>query len=61
MVFLLTLKPLRPNNFLTTKVSNELSHFDIFLHVDVLEIFNFNYTKVITILPSMYEINCEEY
>jgi len=41
------IKPSRSNNFLTIEVVNESSHFDIFLHLDVLEILNFNHTKII--------------
>jgi len=40
----LRVNPSRPNHFLTMDIFNELSHFDIFLHMDVLEFFNFNHT-----------------
>jgi len=53
------LNPSWPNNFLTIEVFNELSHFDIFLHRDVLEIFNFNQTKVKTNLSIIHGINFE--
>jgi len=43
------------------EVLNELHHFDIFLHIDVLEIFNFNHTKVKITLSSMDAINCENF
>jgi len=36
------------------EVFKEFNHFDIFLHIDVLEIFNFNYTKEKTTLFSMH-------
>jgi len=48
---------LRPNNFLTMEVFNELSHFDIFLHITMLEIYNFNHTKVKITLSSLNGIN----
>jgi len=32
-----------------------------FLHIGVLEIFNFNRTKVNTTIPSMHGVNCEKY
>jgi len=55
------LNPSSPNDFLTMGGFNEFYHFDIFLHIDVLEIFNFNHTKVNTILSSMHKINCEKF
>jgi len=42
---LVSFNPSRLDNFLTMEIFNELFHFDIFLHMDVLEIFNFNHTK----------------
>ncbi len=40
------------------EVFNELYYFDIFLHIDVLEFFKFNHTKVKTTLSNMHRINC---
>jgi len=51
----------RPSNFLTIEVFKELFHFDIFLPMDVLETFNFNHTKIKTILSSIRGINCRKY
>jgi len=42
------------------EVFNELYHFDIFLHIDVLGIFNFNRTKVKTTLSNMDGIKLRE-
>jgi len=35
----LSLNPSRPNNFLTMEAFNQLSHFEMFLYMDVFEIF----------------------
>jgi len=45
---------------LTMEVINELSHFNIFLHMDVFENFNFNRTKAKTTLSRMHGIHCGE-
>jgi len=42
---------------LTMEVFIELSYFDIFLHMDVLEFCNFNHKEVKTIFSSIYRIN----
>jgi len=53
--FCIPLNPPRYKTFLTMDIFNESSYFDIFLHVDVLEIFNFDYTKIkTTILCLVY-------
>jgi len=61
LISILPINPSRPSNFLTMDILNELYHFDNFLHMNVLEIFNFNYTKVETTLSSMHRINFEKY
>jgi len=43
------------------EVFNELYHFDISLHIDVLEIFNSNREKVKTTLFGMDGINCRKF
>jgi len=42
-------------------IFNELSFFDIFLHMDLLEIFNFNRLKVKTTLSNMRGNNCRKF
>jgi len=56
-----TFNPSRPINFFTIDFFYELSYFDIFLHMDVLETFNFNFTKVKTTLSRMHDISFEKY
>jgi len=53
-------KPSRPNKILIVDILNELSHFDVFSHMDVLEIFTFNSTNVKTTLSSMHGIICKK-
>jgi len=43
------------------EVFNEVYCFDMFLRIDVLEVFNFDCTKVKTTLSSMDGINCGKF
>jgi len=40
---------------------DELSDFDTVLYIYVLEVFNFNHTKLKNILSSVHGINCRKH